>query len=165
MLSRFPRWFYIAFFAAGIALGMWRVWAWQPERYVPAKFDTFIERIEKNRWGMAGWIVADGYSDRWGFNKESMIDSGRSVFRHFQWIEIRRSVETWSFGRGSATVTIVLELRGEGNQIATIARDTASEATEPFTFTFRKMGVMPWSWKLVSVEQPQLRLSPNRSSF
>ncbi len=30
MLTRFPRWFYIVIFVAGIALGAWRVWAWAP---------------------------------------------------------------------------------------------------------------------------------------
>ena len=165
MFSRFPRWIYFLLFTAGIALGAWRVYAWSPERYVPEKFASFIERIEKNRWSMAGWIVDSSYSDRWGYEKESLVDSGRSVFRHFQWIEIRRGEETWKFAPGSATVTVTLELRGEGNQMATMAKDTASAATEPFTFTFRKTGVMPWSWRLVSIEQPQLKIGPGQRSF
>jgi hypothetical protein len=165
MFSRLPRWFLAIVFAAGIALGAWRVYTWAPERYVPAKFDTFIERIEKNRWSMAGWIVDSSYSDRWGYDKESLIDSGRAAFRHFQWLELRRGTETWTFAPGSATVIVTLELRGEGNQLATMARDTAASATEPFTFTFRKTGAMPWSWRLVSIDQPQLRIERGRSTY
>ncbi|HUG10141.1 MAG TPA: hypothetical protein VMM36_03965 [Opitutaceae bacterium] len=165
MLYRLPRWFYAFMFAAGIALGAWRVYAWAPERYVPAKFDAFIERVEANRWSMAGWIVATEYSDRWGYDKESLVGSGRSLFRHFQWVELRRGAETWTFAPGSATVTVTLELRGEGTQLATMARDTALTATEPFTFTFRKTGAMPWSWKIVSIDQPQLRIDRGRASY
>ena len=163
MLSRFPRWCYLAFFVAGVALGAWRVRAWAPVRYVPAKFDTFIERIEKDRWHMAGWIVADDYSDHWGYDKAGLIDAGHSVFRHFQWIELRRGEEKWQFGKGTATVTVTLDLRGEGDQIATLARDTAATATEPFVFTFRKTGAMPWSWRIVSIDQPQLNIDRGRS--
>lgn len=156
--------FAVVMFVAGI--GTQRlIRSWQPERYVPAKFDTFIGRVEANRWSMAGWIVADSYSDRWGFNKESLVDSGRSVFRHFQWIEIRRGEESWEFSSDSATVTVTLELRGDGTQVAAMARDTAAEATEPFVFTLRKTGFMPWNWQIVSIDQPQLRIGPGQRFF
>lgn len=165
MLSRFPRWLYLALFAAGVVLGAWRVYSWAPERHVPAKFDTFVERVEADRWSMAGWIVADTYSDRWGYDKESLVESGRSAFRHFQWLELRRGAETWTFAPGTATVSLTLDLRGEGNQLATVAKDTAATATEPFTFTFRKTGAMPWNWQLVSIDQPQLRIERGRGSY
>ena len=158
MLARLPRWILLVLFATGIALSVWRVYAWQPERYVPNQFATLIARMEANRWRMAGWLIADDYSDRWGFNKKSLIESGSSVFRHFRWLEIKREGETWSRSEGSATVTVILDLKGEGTQLATIAKDTAAEATAPFVFTWKKTGPMPWHWKLSSIDQPQLNL-------
>lgn len=165
MIARLPRWVWIVVAVFGVATGIWRVRAWSPERYVPHQFDKFIGRIEANRWSMAGWLVADGYSDRWGQDKASLIDSGRSVFRSFRWIEIRRSEENWTFSPGVATVVVTLELRGEGSEIAAMAKDAAARATEPFVFTWRKTGPMPWQWNLTSMEQPQLTLRQWQASL
>lgn len=164
MVSFLPRWIWIVFVALLLAGGTWLMFRWQPERFLPARFDTFVDRVENNHWRMAGWLVSDNYSDQWDFDKESLLKSGASVFRHFRWLEIQRGTEEWSFEHDRATVTVTLVLRGEGTQLATMAKDTASEATGPYLFTWRKTGSMPWQWYLVSIDQPELNLRRWRDS-
>jgi len=158
MIERLPRWIYVLAVAGIVVLTVWQIRRWAPARYVPARFETLVGRVEANRWWMAGWLVADDYTDRWGFDKKTLLDSGQSVFRHFRWIEMGRRDESWSFTSDTATVTVTLDLRGEGTQLAIIAKDAASEATAPFVFSWRKTGPMPWQWQLASMDQPQLNL-------
>jgi len=122
----------------------------------------FLGYIESRRWGKCERMVADDYSDRWGFGRREISLALQDVGRHFIFT-LRFDWETQSVTHRDDGYDIVgtAHLRGRGNPaVEIILRKARSFAEQPYTFRWKRTGAMPWSWELETLDHPQAAPPP-----
>jgi hypothetical protein len=151
-----PRWPLALALMIGAALLalFWWLPPFTAERALLHRHETFLSRIAAGQWTRAGWLVSDDYSDRWGFTKATLVEQGSNVARHFRWMEISRSEETWTHEARRAEVSARIVLQGEGTALAAAAREAVNALRTPWVVTWEKTGRWPWSWQVTAIDHP-----------
>jgi hypothetical protein len=146
---------YLALAAAALlALALWLAWLWQPERQVRLHTAGLISGIERRNWSKVDGLLADTYADRWGHDKTFVLSGLRQVFGSFIFLKIEQQSLVVDAVAGR-TVTRV-KMSGQGNVVAQYVMSRVNGLAEPFTFTWKKSGTMPWQWQLTAVDHPTL---------
>ena len=140
-----------------MALVLFLLWLWQPERQVRLHTSHFLKKVERRNWEAARNFLADNYSDRWGHSKETAIGDAREVFRQFLFITIENRTDSCEMTGDRATARTTVRISGSGGPIAQLVMERVNTLRGPFSFEWRKASWKPWDWRLTTVEHPELR--------
>jgi hypothetical protein len=149
--------------AALVALALYLLWLWQPERQVRLHTAHFLKKVERRNWdGVSDFIAAD-YRDRWEHDKESAVADAREVFRQFLFVTVESRTDSCELASDSATTRTVIKISGSGGPVAQLVMERVNTLRDPFTFGWRKASWKPWDWQLTGIDHPELK--PERLSF
>ncbi len=140
----------------------WCVYDWQSERQIRKATERFLTAVEKRDWEQVRDTLTADYADGWDLDRDRFIQIASEGMRQFFYLDIEPS--DWRITRESsdppsAEVTVTLTFEGNGTGLGQIAMNRLTALREPFAFQWRKESWQPWSWRLYSAEQPELRLS------
>lgn len=151
------RWIFLASIAAVLALIVFIVLQSRPAKMVAKKQSDLITGIEKRSPGRIERLVADNYSDRWGFDREDAVVAIVDVGSQFLALVVTEEDETTVIDGDEATVTAKLTFGG--NPVGPAGQEVVKRLNrlkEPFVFRWRKESFLPASWRLVSIENKSL---------
>ena len=122
----------------------------------------FLGHVEDRRWSRCHGMISEAYSDRWGFDRKDISLALQDVGGQFiisltiDWTT--REISPPEADEGHAVIgTMRLDGRG-GPAVDYILREARAFTAQPFTFRWRREGLMPWSWKLVSIDHPTVEV-------
>ena len=144
----------LAAFATAIFLAQ----LWQPARQVRLHQRHLLRAVEKRNWPAVGRFIGAEYRDRWGHDKENVIEQTTQVFGQFLLCHLEGEERTLSVADGVGVIAVKLALGGTGSPIAEYAKQRVNSLTEPFTFKWVHRGWKPWDWELIECDQPQLEI-------
>ena len=129
-----------------------------PEKRLRAAHASLLDAMRDASRPRMARILADDYKDGWGLTKSEAIGLAIQVNQQFVSIEMEvASLQTTVTGR-TARTELTISLRGHGSAGADTIREKVSRLKVPFVLEWRRESWTPWSWKLVSVSQPEIRL-------
>jgi len=141
-----------------VAWVLYSLWLWQPARQVRKHQEHFIAAVGTRNWSRVEEFIDARYSDRWGHDKTFVLRESREVFRQFFALSIQSDVTSCAISGDAGMVTAKLKIAGTGTAIAEYAKEAVNGLGEPFVFEWTRRSWLPWDWKLMRVDQPQLRL-------
>jgi hypothetical protein len=145
--------------AALVAVAVYCVALWQPERQLRLHQAHLLRAVEKRDWERFATFLADDYSDRWGHDKAIVIERAREVFRQFLFVKVRHSITSIDrANHDAASVSAKITLQGSGGPLAQYAEERAATLRDPFVFRWVKGSWKPWDWHLREVNQPELEI-------
>ena len=103
-------------------------------------------------------ILADDYKDGWGMNKSEAIGLAIQVNQQFLTLEMEVKGLEMAVTDKTAKTQLTVNLRGGGSAGADAVREKVAHLKVPFVLEWRRESWTPWSWKLVSVTQSEIRL-------
>ncbi len=142
---------------------LWLIWLWQPERQVRLHTTHFLKKVEQRNWNGARSFLARDFSDRWGHDASAALGDGHEVFSHFLFLTIESRVDHVDWQSPVATAHTLVKISGTGDPIAQMVMEKVNTLREPFDFTWRRAGRVPWAWELTSIDHPALRLDASGS--
>ena len=131
---------------------------WQPERQVRLHQRNFLKAAEKRNWERLGEFVAADYSDRWGHDKEIVVQQAREALRQFLFLTLAQEERTPHVDGGTGISAGRLAVDGSGGPLAELVKQRVNSLAEPFTFHWQQQSWKPWDWQLIRVEQPELEV-------
>lgn len=143
---------------ATMALVIWLLWFSQPQRQVQRHTARFIAEAEDKDWEAMAALVAEGYSDRWGHDRDEVLQRSRQVLAQFLILSIKADEIDVQEENGVGAGRARLHLTGRGGPLAEYAVERVSRLRKPFVFTWRQRSWKPWDWVLTAVDQPELEL-------
>lgn len=130
-----------------------------PARQLKAAQQRLVEAISaKNAEGLAKLLHPD-YSDQWGF---TMAD----------WPNILKDLRTLSpileinlvnpvIDAPNGVVDTSLQIKSSGGPASELIEGRAVGLKETTRFIWKRENWQPWSWRLVNVQNPDLRIPPD----
>lgn len=143
--------------AALVALALYTLWLWQPERQVRLHTAHFLKKVERRNWDAMGEFMAADYRDRWEHDKESAVADAREVFRQFLFVTIENRTDSCELAGDSGTTRTVIKISGSGGPVAQLVMERVNILRDPFVFAWRKASWKPWDWQLIGIDHPELR--------
>ncbi|MDG2124666.1 MAG: hypothetical protein P8J87_13260 [Verrucomicrobiales bacterium] len=131
---------------------------WPAEIQVANRQADLIDAIARRDTRDLHSLLAPAYSDRWGFGADAAAQAFRDVTRQFDQLTISYTPVTSSVDASTAVVTGHLRIAGSGPAFAATIVKQAARLGEPFTFEWRKTSWTPWSWRVFSIDQPELEV-------
>ncbi len=134
---------------------------WQPQQQVEAHTNQLLDAMADRNWGEVSQLIADHYSDDWGFTKETGLDYSQQLFQQFTRLSFEpRTIEvTLSNNQQIGEARTKFQVDGTSRSpIATIAQTQLNALAEPFTFTWEQQSWKPFDWQLIKLDHPSLDL-------
>lgn len=124
---------------------------------VPKRQAALLEGIERRSPARIRRLVAEGYTDRWEFTREDLVETMLDGGASFLTLVVTAEDNTLVFEEGRAVVTQRLTLGGNaagpaGQEVMRLV----NRLGEPFVFTWEKQSFLASSWRLVEVDNPDL---------
>jgi hypothetical protein len=151
-----------------LLIGAWVASEFQPRRQIEKATERLLSAIENRDWEQVRDTLAPDYADAWQLDRSSIIELASQGFSQFFYLEITPAnwrIDLTGDDSPRATVTVNLTFQGNGTSLAQIALNRLQELDAPFVFDWRKESWQPWSWRLYSAGQPELRLSRDLPSL
>jgi hypothetical protein len=151
-------------FAALLALALFTatalycLWLWQPQRQALKHQQTLLTAAGKRNWNKVSSLIAENYSDRWGFSKSVALRESSEILRQFFFLEIKGETLATESADDSAVILQRITLDGKGTALAEMAKQEVNSRREPFRFEWKRQSWKPWDWQLTRVDHPQLRV-------
>lgn len=139
---------------AGIAIFLFAV-EWRPENQVRKHQMALLQAGERGSEGKLGDLISENYSDPWGFNKEQIMLTFKDARRQFIVLQVIPSDVQIQLDGDTATVSSKVEFRGTGPYAEVLMREI-NGINSPWIFIWKKEGSMPWEWKLIRLENPEM---------
>lgn len=119
----------------------------------------FLSYVEDKRWSKSHAMVSADYSDRWGFDRDDISLALQDLGSAFTfWLEIRWTpVAPPGTGAEDGAIALAgtVRVEGQGGPLGNIVSPHINGyASEPFTFRWRREGLLPWGWRLLSISHP-----------
>jgi len=140
------------------AIGIFLLLLWQPARQVRLHQRHLLRAVEKRDWPAVSRFIGAEYRDRWGHDKENVLQEAAQVFGQFLMCNLQGEERALEVANSSGTIATQLALGGTGSPIAEYAEQRVNALSEPFTFKWRQKSWKPWDWVLIEANQPQLEM-------
>lgn len=129
---------------------------WKTGNQLQLHQTALIAGIEDNRWGPCEKRISENYQDRWGWKRDDLRLVFQDLRSQFLVLGLHLEGATWDIAASKATLTTRLRVEGSplgfGSQIQTMI----NRESTPMVFTWEKESWQPWSWKLVSMNHPEI---------
>lgn len=151
---------FIAALLAILVLFVVQSFRWSGESGARRAHAKFLERIEDKKWGKCHRMIAADYADRWDFNRDDISLALRDVAAEFIIsLQIDWSEDSITENDDAHTLAGRIQIDGRGSPaVPIILREFKGYAAEAFRFEWRKSGLLPWAWKLVSIDHPSVEV-------
>ncbi|MFT4548573.1 MAG: hypothetical protein ACI8XO_002015 [Verrucomicrobiales bacterium] len=139
------------------------IFTWPAEIQLQAKQERLVASIEARKWGRVYGLTSETYSDSLGLDKENLMLALKDAGSQF-WTKFELNWKMTELERDGDAVVITgnMFLNGEGGPAAPFIVKYARPYTKkPFTFRWRKTGMLPWKWQLESIDHPDAKLPEN----
>lgn len=140
--------------------GAWLVW-WvflrSPEAQVRAAQANLIQAVEKRDWKKLEVLLAPGYTDAYGHNRDSAIQDGRKYLSTFFTLTLKTDKTTVQAVKGQGMVSMMIRLEGNGVGYSQALLGYVNQLSEPWVFHWSNPGRWPWEWQVSMIHQDQLR--------
>lgn len=127
-----------------------------PERQIEKKQATLIRGIEQRKRSKVEKLIADNYSDRWGFDKSDAVTAFLDIGSQFVMLGITEIDPEHKIADDTATVTTHLKIDGTGSPVANLVIRRNNQLKTPYVFEWKKQSWWPGSWRLVKVDNEDL---------
>jgi hypothetical protein len=134
---------------------------WRPTRQVRLHQEHLFEAVGSRDWKKVGGFLAADYKDRWGQTREVALQRLPQAFQDFLSCSVESEKRSIEWQDGACIFKSRIRILGSGGGIARYVMAELDQLTEPFALTWRQQSWLPWDWALVSVDQPQLKFSPD----
>ena len=141
---------------AAFTLVIFLVQLWQPSRQVRLHQRHLLRAVEKRNWPAVSRFIAPEYRDRWGQDKDIVLNNAAQAFGQFLFCGLQGTEHALDVHGDSGTIVVNLTLTGSGGPLADFAKQRVSSLSEPFTFRWQRRSWKPWDWLLVTADQPEL---------
>jgi hypothetical protein len=135
------------------------LWLWQPERQLLLHQAHFRHAVEQRDWGRIQALLDSGYSDRWGYTRETGIQEARKWLGQFFVLTVTPGPVDDQLTPDGGTVTEQWKIDGTGAEGATLVQDALNSVQSPFLFQWKHASWKPWDWTLVRIDNPDLNLT------
>jgi len=133
---------------------------WFGESGVELAQREFLEHFSERNWKECHRMVAENYDDKWQLKRNELSLLMQDFSRQFI-VPPQTIWRTLSITKQNKTYEIngTLSFKGgSGPSSGIILREVSAYTGQPFRFTWRRKGIMPWSWQLESINHPTLEL-------
>src|SRR6266550_4221977 len=72
----------------GIALGLFLIRLWQPERQVSQHSAHLLHSLADKNWAKFAAFIADNYHDQWDNDRTALLQRTREIFRYLRDVKI-----------------------------------------------------------------------------
>jgi hypothetical protein len=147
------KWILLASVAAVLALIIFVILQSRPSKMIAKKQYDLIVGIEKRSPGRIERLVAENYSDRWGFDREDAVGAIVDVGSQFLALVVTEDEKETVIDGKEATVTARLTFGG--NPVGPAGHEVVkrlNQLDEPFVFTWKKGSLLPASWRVVRID-------------
>jgi hypothetical protein len=135
------------------------LFVWPAEIQVREKQTAFLDAIEEG--DNAAWdnLLSEQYRDQWDFNKVNALISLQDIRSQFMAINISWTLTSEIIESSDATLTGSMKMEATGIYLPSdIVTSRVNRLETPFIFTWKKESWLPWSWKLIRIENSGLDL-------
>jgi hypothetical protein len=140
-------------------------WWWLPDRQLHRSWEDLLAGVEARNTARLGRLLAEDYTDRWGYSRRTLLDDARLAFFQFENLHLTADKVTFERKGDRAMVTAILRIDTMGGDHANEARVEINRLFTPFTFEWRHDGGYPGSWKLLRFDHPELSLERFKSRW
>ncbi|MCH1407438.1 MAG: hypothetical protein L7V87_00255 [Verrucomicrobiales bacterium] len=151
------KWILLASVAGVLGLTIFVILQSRPSKMIATKQSDLIVGIEKRSPGRIERLVAENYSDRWGFDREDAVNAIVDVGSQFLALVVTEDEKETVIDGKEATVTARLTFGG--NPVGPAGHEVVkrlNQLDEPFVFTWKKESFLPASWRLVRIDNASL---------
>jgi len=141
---------------AFVALALFLLWLWKPERQVRLHTSHFLKNVERRNWDRARDFLAPGYTDRWQHDRDTAMGDAREAFRQFLFLTVENHTDSCDMDGDHATAHTVVRISGSGGPVAQLVMERVNDLHSPFLFVWHKASWKPWDWELERVDHPEL---------
>jgi hypothetical protein len=143
---------------AGVALLLFCLRLWQPERQVLRHNEHLLKAASSRNWTRVAEFIDEKYGDRWGHDKSSALSDSREILGQFFVLDLVGESSECRADGAIGTVSSRLKMTGKGSPLAEAAMEEVNALKNPFTFQWTRQSWKPWDWKLTRVDNPDLNL-------
>jgi len=137
---------------------LFAMWFFQPDRTLERTWNGLIGAVEARHAGAMRGYLAEVYSDRWGYDRETLAADARLAFQHFTELDIRPANIRIERDGDIAKISAMLRLEAAGTIQALDARMRVNALTAPFTTRWRQRPGLLGGWEMTSLDHPELDL-------
>ena len=150
-------WLVIAGLAGVLLLVLFTALQLRPTVALAKRQASLLDGIERRSPPRIQRLVADDYTDRWGFTREDIVATMVDAGGQFLALVVTPEATTTRIDDQRAEITMRLVISGKpvGPAANEVTRQI-NQLKEPFVFTWEKKSFLPSSWRLVRVENPGL---------
>ena len=149
--------FYVGL-AGAVIFGLYLLRLWQPQRQIELHNANLLAQLEGHNWKAVGAFIGEKYQDRWGNNRDLLLERLPQVFRAIGKTRIDSSGIAIRRDGGVGYLRARIRIHGTG-EYADYIQTRVNSLEEPFEFEWQRGATWPWDWKLTSVKNPALEIS------
>jgi hypothetical protein len=144
-----------------VAVGLFLMWLWQPERQVGKHSAHLLGAIERKDWAKLAAFIGEDYHDQWNNDRAMVLERTREVFRYVRGARISalapvsRTENRTGYWRARITFA-----GDDQDEVIAAVKTRVNTLPTPFELEWRRMSGKPWDWKLVAVRNPEFAIPP-----
>ena len=127
-----------------------------PPRQLAAAQRRLVEAISAKNTATIAQLVHPDYTDQWGFSADDWSGLLKDLRTLSPILEI--NLENPVIDAGNGVVDTSLQIKSTGGPASGIIAARAVELKETTRFIWKRDGWQPWSWRLVSIQNPALEI-------
>jgi hypothetical protein len=134
------------------------LWLWQPERQLLLHQAHLRRAIERRDWTRVGALIDPGYSDRWGYTRDTGLRDARQWLGQFFALTVTVEPAGDQLSVNGGTVSERWKIDGTGTEAASLVMQSVNALHAPFAFQWKHGSWKPWDWTLTRVDNTDLAL-------
>ena len=131
---------------------------WPSSIQVPLKQEAFLISLEEGDNGAWDKLLSESYEDQWGFSKSNALVSFQDVRSQFIGLHIEWKPQSTLIDARTGKLTGNMKFDATGLFATDLISSRINSLDAPWVFVWQKESWLPWSWKLVRIENSDLDL-------
>ena len=150
----------LAFLIALVPLALFALWHFlSPTQQLQAAQRQLIQAIAQKDAAACAKLIHPDYADAWNFTAADWPAILQDLRTLSPLLEMKLRHPT--FDAASGVVDTSLEVKSAGGPAASILAERAVELKETTRCLWKRQPWRPWSWQLLSVQNPALEIPPS----
>ncbi len=148
------------FLLALIPLALFALWHFlSPTQQLQASQSQLIKAIAQKDAATCAKLIHPDYTDAWNFTAADWPGILQDLRTLSPLLEI--NLVSPSYDAATGLVETSLQAKSGGGPAASILAERAVELREPTRFLWKRQPWRPWSWRLISLQNPALEIPPS----
>lgn len=138
------------------------IFEWPSSIQVPLKQEAFLIAIEEGDNSAWDTLLSETYEDQWGFSKSNALVALQDVRSQLIGLDVVWTSEDTMINDGAGTLSGDMHFEATGFFGTDALTSLLNGLDEPWIFEWQKESWIPWSWKLVRIENDSLNIGGYR---